>query len=183
MAEPPYSFVGGKAGRWKIIRMNEVIGMPLASAAYVDILDKNLPTLPQNAAWVLRGVTSYERYVNKEEQALLAAAQPTLGRPEATCAALIPIKKSAAWWSLPQAERRAIMEARSHHIRTGLQYLPAIARRLHHCDGIDESFDFLTWFEYAPEDAEAFETLTRTLRSTEEWMYVEREIDIRLTRA
>ena len=42
--------------------------------------------------------------------------RPRLGRPEATCAALIPIKKSAAWWELTQEERRQIFEDKSHHI-------------------------------------------------------------------
>ena len=45
-----------------------------------------------------------------------------------------------------------------------------------------EPFDFLTWFEYAPEDAGAFEDLVGSLRGTEEWTYVEREVDIRLAR-
>jgi hypothetical protein len=44
------------------------------------------------------------------------------------------------------------------------------------------SFDFLTWFEFAREDAASFEELVRRLRATEEWSYVEREVDLRLTR-
>ena len=69
-------------------------------------------------------------------------------------------------------------------MKTGLKYLPAVARRLHHCRdlGEHEPFDFLTWFEYAPSDAAAFDTLVAELRGTEEWVYVEREIDIRLIR-
>jgi hypothetical protein len=112
----------------------------------------------------------------------LVAAQPALDRPEATCAALIPITKTAAWWDLSHDERRDIFERRSSHIATGLRYLPAVARRLHHCRDLGEPFDFLTWFEYAPSDAAAFEELVAALRSTEEWNYVEREVDIRLTR-
>jgi hypothetical protein len=73
-----------------------------------------------------------------------------------------------------------IFEERSHHITIGLRYLPAVARRLYHCHDLGEPFDFLTWFEYAPADAEVFEELVGTLRETEEWTYVEREIDIRL---
>jgi chlorite dismutase len=96
---------------------------------------------------------------------------------------LIPIRKTDAWWALAQDERRAIFEDRSRHIGVGLEYLPAVARRLHHCRDLGEPFDFLTWFEYAPEDAGAFEELVRRLRQTEEWRYVDREIDIRLTRA
>ena len=85
--------------------------------------------------------------------------QAELGRPEATCAALIPIKKSAAWWELTQEERRQIFEDKSHHIAASLKYLPAIARQLYHCRDLGEPFDFLTWFEYAPAHADAFEEL------------------------
>ncbi len=56
--------------------------------------------------------------------------------------------------------------------------------KLHHCRdlGTDEPFDFLTWFEYATQDSAAFEKLATALRSTIEWTYVEREVDIRLVR-
>lgn len=37
-------------------------------------------------------------------------------------------------------------------------------------------------FEYAPDDAPAFDELVRKLRQTAEWGYVEREVDIRLVR-
>ena len=97
-------------------------------------------------------------------------------------AALIPITKSAEWWELAQDERREIFEERSRHTATGLRYLPAIARRLYHCRDLGEPFDFLTWFEYAPSDADAFEELVGLLRATEEWRYVVREVDIRLSR-
>ncbi len=130
----------------------------------------------------MRGVTSYQRYTQRNELAALEAKQPQLGRPEATLAALIPITKSAAWWQLAQDERRELFEESSHHIETGLEYLPAVARELHHGRDLGEPFDFLTWFEYAPQDAPAFEELVSRLRTTPEWGYVEREIDIRLTR-
>ncbi len=103
-------------------------------------------------------------------------------RPEATRAALIPITKSEAWWALAQDERRKVLEETSHHIAIGLEYLPAIARRLYHGHDLDEPFDFLTWFEYAPQAAPAFEDLVARLRATREWDYVEREVDIRLAR-
>jgi chlorite dismutase len=103
-------------------------------------------------------------------------------RPTAARAALIPITKSDAWWELAQDERRRILEESSRHIATGLEYLPAIARRLHHGRDLGEPFDFLTWFEFAADDAAAFDELVQRLRATEEWRFVEREIDIRLTR-
>ena len=105
-----------------------------------------------------------------------------MDRPEATCAALIPITKTPGWWALTQDERREIFEARSSHIAVGMRYLPAIARRLHHSRDVGEPFDFLTWFEFAPSDTAAFDDLLATLRATAEWNYVEREVDIRLTR-
>jgi len=89
----------------------------------------------------------------------------------------VPIRKSEAWWELTQDERREIFEE-----CRGLEYLPAVARRLHHSRDLGEPFDFLTWFEYAPGHTEAFEELVVRLRQTEEWSYVERELDIRLVR-
>jgi hypothetical protein len=53
---------------------------------------------------------------------------------------------------------------------------------LHHSRDLGEGFDFLTWFEYAPSHSEVFEELAGRLRETDEWSYVEREVDIRLTR-
>ncbi len=103
-------------------------------------------------------------------------------RPQATQAALIPIRKSAAWWGLAQDERRAIFEEQSRHITISLEYLPAVARRLHHGRKLGEPFDFLTWFEYEPAHAPAFEHMVGRLRATPEWRFVEREVDIRLAR-
>jgi chlorite dismutase len=97
-------------------------------------------------------------------------------------AALIPIRKTAAWWNLTQEVRRNIFEKESHHIAEGVKYLPSVARQLYHSRDIGEPLDFLTWFEYAPQHSEEFEELVRTLRQTEEWRHVDREIDIRLMR-
>ena len=113
---------------------------------------------------------------------LLEEGQAELGRPEARCAALIPIKKSSAWWQLTQDERRGIFEDKSHHIAATLKYLPMIARQLYHCRDLGEPFDFLTWFEYAPEHSALFEDLVGMLRATEEWTFVEREVDVRVMR-
>lgn len=176
-----YTFVGGDTGQWSIVSIQTVIGQSLEIASCLDIQNANLQERPSGARWLLRGVTSNQRYVTRPEQSSLVASQAGLGRPEATCAALIPITKTPAWWALTQDERRDIFEARSSHIATGLRYLPAIARRLHHGRDLGEPFDFLTWFEYAPSDATAFDDLVAALRATEEWNYVEREVEIRLT--
>ena len=62
-----------------------------------------------------------------------------------------------------------------------MRYLPSFARRLHYGRELGEAFDFLTWFEYAPEDSAAFEDLVQSLRATREWQFVDREVDIRLS--
>lgn len=83
---------------------------------------------------------------------------------------------------MAQDERRAVIEEQSQHIATGRSYLPAVARRLYHSRELGEAFDFLTWFEYAPEHDSAFERLVDQLRATPEWRFVDREVDIRLSR-
>jgi len=133
-----------------------------------------------SAHWILRGVTSNTRYTTRHEVNALARKQAGLSRPEASRAALIPIRKTAVWWDLAQDERRAIFEEQSRHIAIGTEYLPGVARRLHHSRELGESFDFLTWFEFAPEHAEAFDHMLDRLRQTPEWRYVDREVDIRL---
>lgn len=177
------AFVGGSEGSWHVERLDAVTGPGLPGVDHLAVVEG--PTAASSfagAAWVLRGAVSYERYVRRTEREELARRQAGLGRAEATHAALIPILKSSAWWTLSQDERRQIFEERSRHIATSLDYLPAVARRLHHGHDFGEPFDFLTWFEYAPAASEAFEQLVSRLRQTEEWTYVEREVDIRLLR-
>lgn len=176
------TFVGGARGRWRVERIVAVRGDGLPPADRLHVIEGDQPLASTGAAWSLRGVTSNMRYTSEAERLALLAAQPALGRAGATKAALIPVRKSDRWWGLAQDERRAIFEERSHHINTGLRYLPAVARRLHHCRDLAEPFDFLTWFEYAPEDQGGFEQLVDQLRRTEEWTYVDREVDIRLAR-
>ncbi len=178
------AFIAGSSGMWRIERITAVTGDALPSAERLAVLEGlKAPTAPDAAGgWVLRGTTSNARYTNRTEIDALATKQEMLLRAGATCAALIPIRKSSTWWELAQDERRAIFEDQSRHIRIGLEYLPAVARRLHHSRELAEPFDFLTWFEYAPEHAAAFEELVCRLRYTAEWHYVEREVDVRLSR-
>jgi hypothetical protein len=174
------SFAGGDQGLWEVERIDAVRGDTLPAVPFLAVVEGPDAALP-DAAWVLRGVTSNERYTSQAEQYSLRSSSP-LGREESTAAALIPISKSAEWWALAQDERRAIFEDRSRHISTSLRFLPRIARRLHHGRDLGEEFDFLTWFEYSLSDADAFEELVGLLRASEEWRYVTREVDVRLRR-
>jgi chlorite dismutase len=176
----PATFVGGPSGSWRVDRVIAIRGDSLPFVERLEVHAGVQPTLA--GTFVLRGVAGHARYVERHEKVRLDAVSPPLGRVEATCAALIPITKSPAWWALPQDERRAIFETRSHHIADSMAYLPRVARRLYHARELGEAFDFLTWFEFAPEHAGAFDELLGILRSREEWAFVVREVEIRLLR-
>jgi chlorite dismutase len=128
----------------------------------------------------LRGQISNLRYATRPEVTALRARQEPLGRASVRRAAMIPIRKSAAWWDLAQDERRAIFEESSRHTKIGMAYLPAIARQLYHARDLGEPFDFITWFEHDDAHTAAFEELVTRLGATPEWEFVEREVDIRL---
>src|SRR5215831_12609980 len=172
------AFFAGPSGVWRIERITAVAGENLPPAERLAVIEGPEAQRPLEGSWILRGTTSNSRYTNREEENALSVKQEMLLRPQATRAALIPIRKTEAWWALAQDERRAIFEEQSHHIAIGLEYLPAVARRLYHSRELAEPFDFLTWFEYAPVHADYFERLVDRLRTSEEWRYVEREVDI-----
>jgi len=180
-----FSFIGGDKGPWHVTEMEAMVGETLPPVRRLEIASASETPSVQDAAWILRGITSNERYaVRADEKRRIVTEQLGLGRAEATCAALIPIRKNMAWWGLTQAERQNIFEAQSNHARLGLQHFPALARRLHHCRDLSENepFDFLTWFEYEPAQEDAFNKLLAALRASEEWTFVEREVDIRFVR-
>ncbi|SFP94531.1 Chlorite dismutase [Bradyrhizobium sp. Ghvi] len=179
------TFRGGQSGGWRVTSLSQVTGEPLPFMPALSVTDGNavsLPLIPSRNSWRLVGVPSNLRYTERGEKQQLESVQAGLGRLEATSAALIPIRKSQAWWDLTQEERRKIFEDKSHHIASSMRFLPAIARQLYHCRDLGEPFDFLAWFEFAPVDASLFEELVGMLRQTEEWAYVEREVDIRVVK-
>ena len=177
-----HDFVGADSGSWRVLSIVPVRGESLPPASAVTVVPPPGNVAGSSQVWSLKAQISNLRYAERPEIDVLKSKQEQLGRPGATQAALIPIRKSAAWWDLAQDERRAIFEARSRHTAIGLDYLPAVSRQLYHCRDLGEPFDFLTWFEFAPDNANAFEDLVARLRATEEWRYVEREVDIRLER-
>ncbi|MGJ7494456.1 chlorite dismutase family protein [Variovorax sp. RT4R15] len=177
-----FHFSAGDVGDWKIANILQIKGESLSIAPRLRM---GSPSDTAATAWVLSGATSNERYVTREEKTSLVQKQEGLGRIGSTLAVLIPIKKTDAWWAMTQDERRGVLEAQSRHIEIGLRYLPAVARRLHHCRDLAtvQPFDFLTWFEFAPSDASAFSELLGKLRATPEWQFVEREVEVRLEAA
>lgn len=179
-----FTFVGGTQGDWSVFSTTAIVGESLPDVESVDIVAGPIGEPHDGPKWTLRGITSNERYVTRDEKLSLAGKQDPWGRSTSSHAAIIPIRKNAKWWALTQDERRAVLEERSQHIAVGLKYLPAIARRLHHCRDLSETepFDFITLFDFTEEDASAFDELLGILRETEEWKFIEREVDIRLVR-
>ena len=177
----PATFIGGAAGAWRIDSSTAVTGEALPAAERLEVREGIVPDFGRDLAAVRRRRAPPLRGARREGRSWIAVTPP-LGRLEATRAAIIPIRKSPAWWALPQDERRAIFEHRSHHIKDSLAFLPRIARRLYHARDLGQPFDFITWFEFAPEHAGAFDELVAMLRGREEWTYVDREVDIRLSR-
>lgn len=124
-----FYFIGGDKGTWRVVKTSTIVGKPLLTVDRLDIATcaNNQPDQPTGWAWVLRGITSNERYVVRNEKQQLLAKQQDLDRPEATRAALIPIRKNADWWALTQDERREIIEEHSNTYRLAF----AICPRLH----------------------------------------------------
>lgn len=130
-------FVAADRGPWTITAVEAVTGPGLPDAARLNATTSDPGS---GCAWTLTGATSELRYTMRVEQDELVRRSPPLGRAEARQAALIPIRKSAAWWELAQDERRHLLEERSRHISTGLRHLPTVARRLYHSRHLDQPF-------------------------------------------
>jgi hypothetical protein len=176
-------FVGGDTGEWAVTSQRVLTGPAIPQVARVSMVPSPKP-VPGEAIWKLRGVAN-DRYTTLGEKQSLISTQAPISRREATRAALILLRKNDDWWKLAQDERRAIFEEQSHHIAIGMRYLPAIARKLLHCRdlGDEEPFDFLGFLDFAPNDEAALDEMLAELRATLEWSFMEREIDIRLSRS
>jgi len=181
-AEVVLNYVGSSTGSWRVNSMTTHSGSPLRSVTHVEIVKGMIGRPSIGSSWVLRGVVKNTRFVTREERPVLEARYLKQGPVESTCAALIPIRKSAAWWNLEQDERQEIIEARSRQLGTGMRFLPAIARRFLYGRDLGEPFDMVTWFEYSSRDQSIFDDLAGALRSSMEWQYIEREVDIRLVK-
>lgn len=183
MADSITAFTGGATGPWRIRSITPVVGQTLAGAAALT-----LQPLPQPGAqlppseWAVLGKAGHLRYTVREEQRQLAHYLTPTDVPRHNRAAFIPISKSEQWWTLAQDERRAIMAETSQHIAIGLPYTEFIYRKLYHCRDLMQAYDFITWFEFAPDSEGMFDELVGRLRATEEWQYVVRETDVRLER-
>jgi hypothetical protein len=112
-----------------------------------------------------------------------------LSAPESgPTAVLIPIRKTAEWWALAREQRQAyVMEGAPHgHLAIGWRYAARIYRRLYQARYLPGSeWDFLTYFEFPAPETQAFCELLAELRDVgqnPEWGFVDREVEIWMTR-
>ena len=63
-----FTFIGGSKGLWRVKRIAPVKGVDLPTVGWVDLVNEDIRALPAGAQWLLRGVTSYERYTNQREK-------------------------------------------------------------------------------------------------------------------
>jgi chlorite dismutase len=77
-------------------------------------------------------------------------------------AVVIPIRKDAEWWSLPQDQRAGMMQ---EHTQAALPYHKTVKRKLYHSTGLDD-FDFITYFETAKLDD--FQSLILSMQKVKE---------------
>jgi chlorite dismutase len=115
----------------------------------------------------LVGLTKGLNYISKEKSPELNAGlfAATYSGPAPRYAIMIPVKKSAEWWNLSDAQRLKEMES---HTNPTLPYLVNVRRKLYHSTGLDDT-DFITYFETA--DLGAFNSLMLSLAKVPENKY------------
>ncbi len=109
---------------------------------------------------VFHGMTKKANYVpGFPEQMKNDLKAPSESGPYAI---VIPIRKDADWWSLPQDKRTGMMQ---EHTEAALPYQKTVKRKLYHATGLDD-FDFITYFETAKLDD--FQSLILSLQKVKE---------------
>jgi chlorite dismutase len=109
---------------------------------------------------LLHGLTKKPNYVPAfSEQLKTDLKAPSESGPYA---AVIPIRKDAEWWALPQEQRAGMMQ---EHTEAALPYHKTVKRKLYHSTGLDD-IDFITYFETAKLDE--FQSLILSLQKVKE---------------
>jgi chlorite dismutase len=90
------------------------------------------------------GITKALNYVPKFPEDLKAELKtpPPQGSPYVV---VVPIRKDAEWWLMPQDTRSSMMK---EHTDATVLYLKTVKRKLYHSSGLDD-LDFITYFETA----------------------------------
>ncbi len=116
-------------------------------------------------AGVMHGLTKKPNYVPGMPDNLKAELKlPSEPGPKPYMI-VIPIRKDADWWSLPQEQRGAMMQ---EHTEAALPYSKTVKRKLYHATGLDD-LDFITYFETSR--LEDFQSLILALEKVKEFRH------------
>lgn len=131
------------------------------------------------------GVTQELKYTDHDTLQRLKDQAPKRGDGEAQPNGIVlPLSKTPEWWAMTLEKRQSYFfthpesfgnDHRGHNA-IGFQYINRIFRKLYHSRFIDDRQDFVTYFEYADADADAFDKLLGGLRNPKvnpEWKFVE----------
>lgn len=148
--------------------------------------------LPEGTAAKLlfQGVPQHLEYTTKSQRTELLQSRAEVPASADTVAVIIPIRKSAAWWSLAVDERMAHFQKsreKPGHTAIGAEYIDRIYRKLYHTRYSIETtdHDFITYFEFLKANEEDFKSLLKKLRDKDnnpEWGFVDREYEIWMTK-
>ncbi|MDZ4853828.1 MAG: chlorite dismutase family protein [Nitrospirota bacterium] len=114
---------------------------------------------------VMHGLTKKANYVPGMPDNLKAELKTSSEPGPKPYVIVIPIRKSAEWWLLPQEQRAAMMQ---EHTEATVPYLKTVKRKLYHSSGLDD-LDFITYFETSK--LEDFHSLVLALEKVKEFQY------------
>lgn len=113
---------------------------------------------------IMIGTSKVRHYITQENSAQLNEQLNSTKYESALprFAIVIPVKKTARWWNMPESERLHEMEV---HTQKSITYMRCVKRELYYSTGLDEQ-DFITYFETA--DLKAFHELNAALAGIRE---------------
>lgn len=94
---------------------------------------------------MFHGISKSANYVPAFSDDLKVAMKTPSDPGPKPYAIVVPIRKDAEWWNLPQAER---LEMIQEHAQVTAPYMQTVKRKLYHASGLDD-LDFITYFETA----------------------------------
>ena len=161
MAAPiPVVIAGGASGAWQVDRIDPVRGPSLDRVARVAVFDGAAAIAAgstADAAWILRGTTGHVRYLEQHEnRAGVDPARPRSPGGDARRADPDPQGRRVVGARAGRAAGASRGSARATS-RSACATCPRLRGACYHSRELGEPFDFLTWFEFAPEHASAFE--------------------------
>jgi chlorite dismutase len=113
----------------------------------VDLMGTTLGKHLQNTQ-TFNGLTKKANYVPGFSDDLKTALKTPPDPGPKPYVIVVPIRKDAEWWLMPQDARNAMMK---EHTEATVSYLKTVKRKLYHASGLDD-LDFITYFETAKLD-------------------------------